>query len=160
MSPVIKERRHWVAGSAKGEPGQSFDVNLYTGVFGDWADGGEIRQGGIDLCRVVRQVDSPSAPPSGTPQPSIRPRKPGILGMWTLRPVAFRVQLAYHREGVPGEKRAKGSEIFVRSTRLFTAKTSAPRKWPPVEGSSDFFRVFNVAANLTPRKCRSAGRRH
>jgi hypothetical protein len=56
-----KEGRRWKAGSSKGEPGRSFDVNLDTGVFGDWADGGEMSQGGIDLWMVVRQVDFKTA---------------------------------------------------------------------------------------------------
>jgi hypothetical protein len=55
-----KEGRRWVAGSANGEPGRSFDVNLGTGVFGDWADG-EMRQGGIALWMSVRQVDFKTA---------------------------------------------------------------------------------------------------
>ncbi len=32
-----KEGCRWLAGSVFGEPGRSFDVNLNTGVFGDWA---------------------------------------------------------------------------------------------------------------------------
>lgn len=55
-----KEGRRWCAGSAKGEPGRSFDVNLGTGVFGDWA-GGEMRQGAIDLWMEVRQMDFKAA---------------------------------------------------------------------------------------------------
>jgi hypothetical protein len=55
-----KEGRRWLAGSARGEPGSSFDVNLGTGVFGDWADG-EMRQGGIALWMTVCQVDFKTA---------------------------------------------------------------------------------------------------
>jgi hypothetical protein len=52
-----KEGHRWVAGSIDGAPGHSFDVNLQTGLFGDWADGEKMHQGGIDLWMSVRKVD-------------------------------------------------------------------------------------------------------
>jgi hypothetical protein len=52
-----KERHRWLCGSAHGEPGRSFSVNLRTGVFGDWATGDEMRQGAISLWMECRGVD-------------------------------------------------------------------------------------------------------
>jgi hypothetical protein len=52
-----KEGNRWLAGSASGEPGRSFDVNLATGVFGDWATDDRMHSGAIDLWMAVRGVD-------------------------------------------------------------------------------------------------------
>jgi hypothetical protein len=86
-----KEGCRWLAGSVAGEPGRSFDVNLRTGVFGDWAAQGKMKQGGINLWMEVRQVDFltakrelaewlsiPTEPPGSDNHRSIRvkPREP------------------------------------------------------------------------------------
>lgn len=48
-----KEGHAWVCGSIGGEPGDSFDVNLRTGVFGDWAVDDKMDAGGISLWMAV-----------------------------------------------------------------------------------------------------------
>ena len=55
-----KEGHRWLAGSIFGEPGRSFDVNLRTGVFGDWA-ADQKGQGAIDLWMQVQGVDFKTA---------------------------------------------------------------------------------------------------
>src|SRR5260221_2914036 len=52
-----KEGHRWLAGSSRGEPGHSFDVNLHTGLFGDWAAGDNMQRGAVDLWMKVRNVD-------------------------------------------------------------------------------------------------------
>jgi hypothetical protein len=52
-----KEGHRWIVGSIDGEPGHSFDVNLRTGLFGDWATGERPQSGAIDLWMAVRKVD-------------------------------------------------------------------------------------------------------
>jgi putative DNA primase/helicase len=52
-----KKGCRWYQGTLDGDSGgDSFDVNLNTGVFGDWAEG-DMRQGGIDLWMSARKVD-------------------------------------------------------------------------------------------------------
>lgn len=52
-----KEGSHWKAGNINGEPGKSFDVNLATGQFGDWADGAKMQTGAINLWMAAKGVD-------------------------------------------------------------------------------------------------------
>ena len=51
-----KEGCHWLVGSINGEPGSSFDVNLRTGIFGDWASDDKKQCGPINYWRAVRRV--------------------------------------------------------------------------------------------------------
>ena len=51
----------WHVGSINGDPGKSFDVNLRTGQFGDWANSEKMRIGGIQLWMEVRHVDFSAA---------------------------------------------------------------------------------------------------
>jgi hypothetical protein len=55
-----KEGCRWLAGSILGEPGRSFDVNLRTGVFGDWA-ADQKGAGAIDLWMQVTGADFKTA---------------------------------------------------------------------------------------------------
>jgi hypothetical protein len=52
-----KSGRHWVAGSIDGEKGDSWNMNLRTGVFGDFATDPKMHQGAIDLWMQARKVD-------------------------------------------------------------------------------------------------------
>jgi hypothetical protein len=52
-----KEGMRWVCGSVNGEAGHSFDVNLQTGVFCDWATGERPQRGPINFWMAVRKVD-------------------------------------------------------------------------------------------------------
>lgn len=56
-----KEGCRWLAGSINGEPGRSFDVNLRTGVFGDWASDDKKQRGPINLWMAVKSVDFKTA---------------------------------------------------------------------------------------------------
>jgi hypothetical protein len=56
-----KSGRHWVAGSIDGEKGDSWNMNLRTGVFGDFAADPKMRQGAIDLWMQARRVDFSTA---------------------------------------------------------------------------------------------------
>jgi hypothetical protein len=56
-----KDGCRWLLGSANGEPGKSFSINLKTGIFGDFADGKKMKSGGIDLWMVARDVDFKTA---------------------------------------------------------------------------------------------------
>jgi hypothetical protein len=47
----------WLAGSADGEPGNSFSINQQTGVFGDFAAGDKMKRGAIALWMESRNVD-------------------------------------------------------------------------------------------------------
>lgn len=47
----------WRAGDINGSKGQSFDVNLRSGCFGDWATGESKGKGPIDLWLTVRGLD-------------------------------------------------------------------------------------------------------
>jgi hypothetical protein len=51
-----KEGCHLLVGSSKGEPGCSFDINLQTEFFGDWAADSRMQRGGINLWMVARNV--------------------------------------------------------------------------------------------------------
>jgi hypothetical protein len=55
-----KEGCRWLAGSILGEPGRSFDVNLRTGVFGDWA-ADQKGEGMISLWMQAQGVDFKTA---------------------------------------------------------------------------------------------------
>jgi hypothetical protein len=48
-------------GSIRGEPGRSFDINLRTGIFCDWASGDKPQSGVINLWMIVRGVDFKTA---------------------------------------------------------------------------------------------------
>jgi hypothetical protein len=52
-----KSGRHWVAGSIDGGKGDSWNMNLHTGVFGDFAADPKMRQGAIDLWMQARRVN-------------------------------------------------------------------------------------------------------
>lgn len=52
-----KSGHHWVAGSIDGGKGGSWNMNLHTGVFGDFAADPKMRQGAIDLWMQARKVD-------------------------------------------------------------------------------------------------------
>jgi hypothetical protein len=56
-----KDGYRWPVGSALGEPGRSFDVNLHTGVFGDWATDDRRQRGPINLWMTARGVDFKTA---------------------------------------------------------------------------------------------------
>jgi hypothetical protein len=51
-----KEGYHWLAGSVNGEPGHSFNVNLQTGLFCDWATGERAQRGAINYWMAIRNV--------------------------------------------------------------------------------------------------------
>jgi hypothetical protein len=55
-----KEGCRWLAGSLLGEQGRSFDVNLRTGVFGDWATD-QKGHGAIDLYMAATGADFKTA---------------------------------------------------------------------------------------------------
>jgi hypothetical protein len=52
-----KEGSHWRAGNINGDPGKSFDVNLTTGQFGDWAAGDKMQTGPINLWMQAKGLD-------------------------------------------------------------------------------------------------------
>jgi hypothetical protein len=52
-----KEGYRWLVGSSRGEPGHSFDVNLRTSVFGDWAVDGKMKCGPVALWMTIRNVN-------------------------------------------------------------------------------------------------------
>lgn len=52
-----KEGSYWLAGSINGEAGRSFNVNLRTGIFGDWATDNKMRRGPVMYWMAVRGVD-------------------------------------------------------------------------------------------------------
>jgi hypothetical protein len=52
-----KSGHHWVAGSIDGGKGDSWNCNLRTGIFGDFARDKQMRQGAIDLWMSVKGVD-------------------------------------------------------------------------------------------------------
>ncbi|HKC00452.1 MAG TPA: toprim domain-containing protein [Terriglobales bacterium] len=56
-----KEGCHWLAGSINGERGRSFDVNLRTGIFGDWASDDKKQRGPINYWMAVTGVDFKTA---------------------------------------------------------------------------------------------------
>jgi hypothetical protein len=56
-----KEGCRWLVGSNLGEPGRSFDVNLRTGIFGDWASDDKKQRGPINFWMAVRGVDFKTA---------------------------------------------------------------------------------------------------
>lgn len=92
LQPLGKQEGHrWICGSVKGEPGRSFSVNLQTGVFGDFADGGKQKKGPINYWMAVRGVDFRTAvrelsvwlgccPPESTP--STRSKKKTNKGVY------------------------------------------------------------------------------
>jgi len=56
-----KEGCHYRAGSIRGEPGRSFDINFRIGIFCDWAAGEKPQSGLIDLWMSARSVDFKTA---------------------------------------------------------------------------------------------------
>jgi hypothetical protein len=52
-----KSGHHWVAGSIDGEKGNSWNCDLRTGIFGDFARDKQMRQGAIDLWMSAKGVD-------------------------------------------------------------------------------------------------------
>jgi hypothetical protein len=56
-----KEGHRLLVGSCNGEPGRSFDINLQTQFFGDWATDNKKQRGGINLWMVARDVDFKTA---------------------------------------------------------------------------------------------------
>jgi hypothetical protein len=56
-----KEGHRLLVGSCNGELGRSFDINLRTQFFGDWATDNKKQRGGINLWMVARDVDFKTA---------------------------------------------------------------------------------------------------
>jgi len=56
-----KEGCHWLAGSINGEAGRSFDVNLRTGIFGDWATDDKKQRGPVKYWMAMTGVDYQTA---------------------------------------------------------------------------------------------------
>jgi hypothetical protein len=56
-----KSGHHWVSGSIDGGKGDSWNCNLRTGIFGDFARDKQMRQGAIDLWMAVKGADFVSA---------------------------------------------------------------------------------------------------
>jgi hypothetical protein len=63
LSPSSRTQRGQALESRKlkGRPGKSFDVNLTTGVFCDFADGGKAKTGAINLWMEVKRADFKTA---------------------------------------------------------------------------------------------------
>jgi hypothetical protein len=62
LLPAGKRKgRYWEAGSILGEPGKSFNVNLSSGVFGDWAVDDKKQRGPINFWMQIRGVDFKTA---------------------------------------------------------------------------------------------------
>ena len=56
-----RDGRYWRVGNAAGNPGQSFDINLETGWFGDHATNAKMSRSPIDLWMTARQVNFATA---------------------------------------------------------------------------------------------------
>jgi hypothetical protein len=75
-----KDGTHWRCGNVNGDKGKSFDVNLATGQFGDWADNEKMRTGAINLWMEVKNVDFNTARTQLTEKLGIQLSQPKASG--------------------------------------------------------------------------------